>query len=209
MQSAAEAAAVGGARMLASSVILRGTAVAFNSSAETVYCEARRFAEANLGYARDPSTLTLTIEFANSVTPTVWRPVSAATCPTTGSTPVASDTVFVRATVHTTVPAIGARIVGIISLDTGAAARAQISGAAPPLLPTLPVIREFDPSLVSCAQCQPSALTPLPVWANNDQTSTQHSFKGLVDYSRYSSRQAPNAVEQPVTQWDQSGSVDA
>ncbi|HEV8229867.1 MAG TPA: pilus assembly protein TadG-related protein [Candidatus Limnocylindria bacterium] len=210
MQNAADSAALAGGRLLASSVVIRGGAPVYNVFQEDVACEARRLAQSNLGYARDPSTLTLTVEFGSSTSPIVWTAAPAGACPPATGTVVPSDVVYVRVTTSSRVPALGARLVGVSTIPAGAVARARISGTPPPPLPAVPVIREYDPAILNCPACTPGSNVPMTIWANNDDESTQHGFKGIIDYSRYSTRHNPeNSVAQLISDWDRSGSVAA
>ena len=203
MQNAADAAVLAAGRYLAQSVTYHSGTTSFTASAEGVYCEAERFLEANPPAS---GSADLTVELGSGTT---WTPAPPSACPPTTTTAVPADTIYVRVTATTTVATRAARVFGVTTVPAGATARARLSGTPPVALPSLPLVQEFAPALYDCGGCLPGSPSPVTIWSINDDSSTQHGFKGLVDFSRYSSRHDPQQVEQLVTGWDRSGSPEA
>jgi len=212
LQTAADAAALGAARQLATSVILVDDRIAFAVHGEDVWCEAKRFVDANDAFQIRESTTEFTLQFGSDTDPIVWTSAASAlgVCDDpAGSQIVPGDTVYVRVAVSTTYRSLVASVIGRPTIDAAASARAQISGNVPSFAgPIWPMVRHYDPADFDnpCVpgDCDPTEVEPTVFWSSREDDVVYGSFKGLIDPSRYSTRLG-GEVPQLTASWDQSG----
>ena len=217
-QNAADAAAMGAARWLATSVVLSGGSIAFAIDQEQVYCYAKAYADAAQANFTPPGASTsFTLEYGDGASPTNWTTSATSACPTgsTGTT-VPAGTVYVRATGATTYRSTIAAVFGMPQITADARAKARLTGTiVADGLTVWPMIRHYDPAdfdLGSCKKppCDPTALPPIMFWSSSGALSDMvyGNFKGLIDPSIWSTRYPVSSqVPQLLTDWDRTGSV--
>jgi len=220
MQNASDAAALGVGKTLATNVVIVNNAPAFRVSQEQAYCQARQLAQANASFSPAGASTTLSIEFLDSAK-TLLAAINSASCPAaSGGTDVPAGTRYVRATDGESYHSLVAGIAGTDSLTARASSLVKLSGTSVPLNgKTWPMVRHYNPDdydLTSnnnraCQNpCDPTQTDPVTFWSPNAVDTVYGNFKGLVDFSRYSTRYSQaSLVPQLVTQWDASGSLSA
>ena len=221
MQNASDAAALGVGKMLATSVVIVGGAPAFRTSEEQAFCQARLYANANLSFSPASASTTLSVDFLDSSKASLGT-ISSAACPAaaSGGTDVPAGTRYVRVTSGESYHSLVAGVVGSGSLTAAASSVAKLSGTSVPLSGrTWPMVRHFnadDYDLTSnnnkaCGNpCDPTSADPVTFWSPSAADTVYGQFKGLLDFSRYSTRYSQaSQVPQLVTQWDASGSLAA
>lgn len=222
-QNTADAAAIAAAKALATNTDIVGTKIAFRLSQESLYCVAEQYADLNRlpAFLPNASTTILTLQISPDGTPASWADVPAVSdCSTSLSagTDIPSGTTYVRATSGITYRSLLAAVLGQPEIHAEASARARIAGGTMGDGPVWPMVRHYNPNdfdeTTNCdkKKCDPETVAPFMFWSS---TGAQHDmvygdFKGLVDYSRYSSRFPSEApVPQLITSWDQTGSPEA
>lgn len=237
MQNAADAGALAGAKLLASSVTSTAGGIEFRAHQEDVYCAALRVADANDSFrpASDQEQITVW----GSVDKTTWgtpfvKPAAGCPAPGTlvGSTRVDPSTRFVRVESDIHYRALFGAATGQSSVTAGATAIARITGTALPANGyTWPTVRHFNasdfqqPCEPPPVGCDPTQLPPVTFWSatGSQQDIVFGNFKALIDFSRYSPSINGNAapadkdhctdvpdagcVPQLLKDWDHSSSV--
>lgn len=222
MQNASDAAALGVAKALATNVVIVNSSPAFRVSQEQAYCQATRYAQANLSFSPAGASTTMTIQFLDSnITPLAT--ISSASCPAaaSGGTEIPGGTRFVRATSGESFQSLVAGIAGTGSLSAQASSLAKLSGTSMPLNgQTWPMVRHYNPddydltgqnNKKACPNpCDPTQANPITFWSPSAADAAYGDFKALLDFSRYSTRYSQaSQVPQLLTQWDASGSLSA
>jgi len=212
MQNAADAAALGAGKYLATSVVEINGAPAFAVTQQETWCAALSYEAANRSFAAAGATTNLDVIYGTN-TPIVWttsaKPAGL-TCPTTGGTAIPSGTVYVRVVMNSTFSSFVASIVGHSSSTAAGSARVRLSGTPVPLSgPLWSMVRHFDPAdyNVSCTgTCDPTQIDPVEFWSANGNNVVYGNFKGLIDYSQGSPAFAGIGVttSQLIAQWDTS-----
>jgi hypothetical protein len=222
MTNAAQSAALGVGRLLATSLLWSSGSPSFPNAQEDVWTEACTYARQNLGSPPTSETYTLTLEFlvpGTSTPPlghTRTSTFTSSSCPTiTGSTGISSTIRDVRVTVLASYSAILAGVGGRSTLNASGSARARVVGASvfyggQPW----PVVGHYDYSLLTASTCSspcnPSTASAYQFWSNSDSYGPG-AWKGAVDYSRCSTALAASSpspcAPQLITSWDQSGSA--
>lgn len=216
MQTSADAAALAVGRYLATSVVqIEGGGTAFTVSMEQAWCAGERFIESNDPLRPYGSTVRLSLQFGNDASPADWTDAvePAADCPAGGATPVPGDTIYVRATADITYHSLVSGILGFPTTTAAASARVRLSGTPVPVGGLIwPMVRHYDPEdfALPCTpqQCDPTNIPPITFWSPQEDDVVYGKFKGLVDYSRDSSRLGAD-LPQLIAAWDESGSADA
>ena len=214
-QNAADSAAIAAARALATSTILVNDQIAFRLSEEGVYCVAQGYAQDNrTAFAPTNATTSLSVQIGN--TSGAWTDVTSSTCPSGGTgTAVPADTIYVRVVAGTTYRSLLASIAGQPVITAQASARAQIAGGTPGAFPVWPMVRHYskDDFNAPCGSpCDPASIAPTVFWTSTGSLDNMvyGQFKGLVDYSRYSTRYTKGpSVAQLMDGWDMTGSAQA
>jgi Flp pilus assembly protein TadG len=210
MQNAADSAALGAAKLLASRVIGTSSGPRFIVTGDAVYCEAERLADLNREPFR-PSALSrtesLTVQWSadlNAANPwasptggSFGRPAGGCGAPpiTTGTTvPATARYIRVEPLVAYRALIAGA-VTSTNSITASAHAVAALRGAPlPEDGPTWPLTRHYTPDALteSCGTpCNPTTATPVLFWSSGGGSDIDFgSFQGMVTYSRYSSRVA-------------------
>lgn len=224
LENAAQASALAAGRLLATSVVMVKDGLGNSYPAfpaydqESVYSEVCKFIRVN---AVGPTSATygLTVElFDNagasrgSVSETYAATNTTCAVPAT-STPITTDPTLtyldVRVSARITYSAVMSGIGGSSSSTSGGSARARVGGApvSPPPGNAWPMVRQYVQSELNggyCGSpCTPTAASPVPFWSSGG------SFKGLVDFARYSPAEEKNQstlVPQLISSWDQTGS---
>lgn len=230
MQGAADAGALGAARLLASNVVMTDQGPVFTIYEKQAYCAARSFVDSNRAF-RPSGTETTHVEWSASGASGSFVSVSTSSdCSDSGATASgpfvnpAARFILVRADVQYS--ALVGRATGQGSMEAAATAVARITGAPPPMNgPSWPMIRHFHAAdfTASCGSpCNPTTIDPVVFWDSNDPNIVYNSFMGLIDLSRFSPNEHRNAgqpscvgvtsaggsaacVPQLITSWDQSG----
>jgi len=127
---------------------------------------------------------------------------------------IPANTIYVRAMTSTTYQSLFGAATGQPQLTAAASARVRLSGTPVPLSgPVWPMVRHYNPAEynVSCppGNCDPTTIAPLTFWSPSASDVVYGNFKGLIDFSRNSSRYAPTLTAQLLSQWDRSGSLSA
>ncbi|HAF08925.1 MAG TPA: hypothetical protein DCK98_02430 [Chloroflexi bacterium] len=221
MQNASDAAALGVGKMLATNVVIANGSPAFRVSQEQAYCLATQYAKANFSFSPAGASTTMAIQFLDS-SATLLATISSAACPAaaSGGTEVPTGTRYVRATSGVSFRSLVASVAGSGSLSAGASSLAKLSGTTMPLNgKTWPMVRHYNPADYdlnsntpkACPNpCDPTVAAPVTFWSPNATDTVYGKFKGLVDFSRYSTRYSQaSPVPQLITQWDTSGSLSA
>jgi hypothetical protein len=215
MTNAAQAGALAGGRMLATSVVVAGGSPIFNRSQEELYCEVLRYASANRSAGVGGASYRVVVEYGDTSSPTVWTESATSTCPPAASDPVPADTRYIRVSSEVSYPSLLAAIAGHPTMTASGSARSRVAGATVVAGgKEWPMVRHFDPTEFqgnSCGNpCNPDSVPPVTFWSTgNEPNMVYGNFKGQVDLSRYSSRSAPSLVPSLLTGWDQSGSAQA
>jgi len=221
MQNASDAAALGVGKLLATNVVIANSSPAFRASQEQAYCQATRYAQANVSFSPAGASTTLAIEFLDS-SATLLATISSASSPAaaSGGTAVPAGTRYVRATSGESFRSLVASIAGSGSLFAQASSLVKLSGSTVPLNgKTWPMVRHYNPADYdlnsstpkACPNpCDPTVADPVTFWSPNATDTVYGNFKGLLDFSRYSTRYSQaSQVPQLITQWDASGSLSA
>lgn len=211
-QNAADAASLSAARALATSAVLVNGGVSYGLSQESLYCVAKTYADQNRT-SFVPSTRTTDLLVQISSDATTWTTIADPGCPWSGSgTVVPASSAYVRVAAGTTYPSLVAGVVGDPSITARASARARIMGTGVGQFGVWPFVRHYDPADFNAQCVDPSCSNPAPFtfWSSQGSASNKNmvfgSFKGLVDFSRYSprtlSQSTPRTVPQLVTAYD-------
>jgi Flp pilus assembly protein TadG len=223
VQNRADAAVLGAAKLLASSVQNDGS---FAVSREQAWCEANRYAAANVVFSPGGGTATLSVSFGDAANPPTFTSAitNVAVCPPgkkDPATPIPNTTVLVRVSIDGSYPAMFGAIAGRGTIPVGASARAMMTGSPGATGPVWPMLRHFDPngfSGKSCGpSCDPTTVTPVTFWTGTGGASEAYgNYKMFVDVSRYSNRMPASFLccgghspAQLLTTWDQTGSTSA
>jgi Flp pilus assembly protein TadG len=210
MQNAADSAALGAAKFLASRVIGTSSGPKFVVTDDAVYCQAERLADLNRATFRPaPSGRTEVLVVQGSSDLTAASPWSSPTggsfarpaggCgapPITSGTTVPATARYIRVEPRVTYRAlIAGAVSSSSSIEAAAYAIAALRGAPLPANgPTWPLTRHYTPDALteSCGSpCNPTTATPVLFWsAGGGDDIDFGSFQGMVTYSRYSSRVA-------------------
>lgn len=211
MQTSSDAAALGVGRYLATSVIEVEGSPAFTVTQESAWCVADRLVRANDAFRPTGASPELTLQFGTDSDPIVWTDATAPVgCPADGLLPVPANTMYVRAHVEMTYRSLVAGVIGFPTTTAAASARAKLSGTAVPTSgPVWPMVRQYDKADFDMAcppqTCDPTEMDPITFWSPQEDSVVFGNFKGLVDFSRDSTRfDAP--VRQIFGQWDMTGS---
>jgi Flp pilus assembly protein TadG len=222
MQNAADAAALAVGKALATNVVIVNNAPAFRVSQEQVYCQARQYAQANLSFSPAGASSALSIAFLDTTSAPLASIISAS-CPaaTSGGTDVPSGTRYVRATSGEWFTSLVAGTTGTGPVLAQASSVAKLSGTTMALTgKTWPMVRHYNPddfdltgqnNKKACGNpCDPTQASPIIFWSPSANDAVYGNFKGLLDFSRYSTRyDVASQTPQLLTQWDQSGSLAA
>lgn len=224
MQNAADSGALAAARLLARSVILTSSGVAFASTTDGVSCAALALVESNRQTFRPDAsgrTETMKVQWSSnlsaadpwgesgSTTGGTFPPVSAATCaadPVISGLPVLPGTRFIRVQADVTYRTlIGGAVGSTNRVEAGAHAVAAIRGNTIPANgPSWPMTRHYTREALTeqCGTpCNPTTAAPVVFWSSgggpNDVNNDVDygTFHGMVDYSRYSPLAASKANE--------------
>ena len=215
-QNAADAGALGAARLLAGNVRSTSGGNVYAVRERGAFCKALDYALDNVRSFRPSGpSYGLVVEWAAASVTTgapvpPWLPLQSRSadaaarygCPAPG-TPVTtgpfvnSSAAFIRATPSVTYSSPLARLAGQPSLSASAHAVARITGVPLALdAQTWPLVRHFNAADFAGAPCGPApacdpmTLPPVTFWSTgNSPDITFNDFAGLVDFSRYS----PNA----------------
>jgi Flp pilus assembly protein TadG len=211
MQNLADASALGVGKYLATSVIELNGAPAFAVTQEEAWCAAKSYDTPNRSFA--PAGTATQLDVFYSADGTTWTTSQRPTgdvCPTSGGTAIPAGTIYVRVVGTVTFSSLVASFIGHSASTASASARVRLSGTPVPLTggPLWSMVRHYDPSDFNirctpspCDPTDPSQATPITFWSANGNNVVYGNFKGLIDYSRYSSRFA-GSVPQLMTQWD-------
>jgi Flp pilus assembly protein TadG len=213
MQNAADAAAIGAGKLLASSVISTPSGTLFAASGDAVYCRAWKFTPQNpqapQTFRPDAAGRTdlLTVQWSSNLSAlNPWAPPAGGTfaapsnpavlCQNsliTSGASVSANTRFIRVEVGVTYRSLIARAVtSTASLQAGAHAVVALSGASvPDNGPTWPITRHYTRDMFNetCGTpCNPTSAVPVLFWSSGSNTPDVDfgTFHGMVDYSRYS-----------------------
>lgn len=211
MQNTADAGALAAGKYMAQNVAATSpTAVGFRVTQEQVWCEAQRVAVPNRQLA-PPQGATLAVEFGAGNPPTYPAAKSnVADCSTPASaTQIPANTTFVRVSAGVTYTSLIGRPTtsspGTLvrpSITAIGSARVRLSGNAIDTAgPALPMVRHFDPREFQCtAPCS----NAFEFWSSNGAGAAFGSFKGAVDFSRYSQVNYDPAAPKPqlITDYD-------
>lgn len=221
-QNAADAAAIAAGRALATSTALVNGAIVFTVTQEQLFCVAETYADDNRrALVPGGSTEVLVLQLGDDARSTHWTDVPPGACPaaTTG-TEVPRNTIYVRAIDATSYRSLVASVVGQPEIRALASAKVRIAGVQDPVhLPVWPMVRHYDPTDFDIGKqcgnpCDPTSLggDPVTFWSSSGSLKNMvyGQFKGLVDYSRYSTRYpSASQVPQLLAAWDGSGSPEA
>lgn len=223
-QNAADAAALAAGRLLATETRLVDGDIVFAPTQYETFCYAKSFADANSSFAASDARRTLTLQYGDASGAFVPS-ASPSSCPSAppfpqGGGQVPATTSYVRAAVSTTYTSFFAGLAGQRAITAAASARARIAGVPEGAGPVWPMVRHYDPaefnegSQCTGNPCDPRKIKPMVFWTGQGSLPNMvyGSFKGLVDYSRYSTRyEGPNddPIGQLMTGWDKSGSPEA
>ncbi|OLC52317.1 MAG: hypothetical protein AUH85_17380 [Chloroflexi bacterium 13_1_40CM_4_68_4] len=198
MQNVADATALGAGKYLASAVIWVSGAPAFSVSRESTWCVAHlNYEPQNRSFAPPGGTTSLEIDYWNGTTQdaqgnAIWTPTPTTSCPPTSSTPIPSDTIYVRAITGVTFSSLFASISEHSSSTAAASARVRLSGTPPGLIggPMWAMVRHYKPGdftntcIVSpCDPTDPTNVQPKIFWDPNAPDVAYGNFKGLIDFS--------------------------
>ena len=233
MQNAADAGALGAARLLASNVVATSQGSIFTVYERQVYCTALAYADDNRAFRPANPTETVTVEWsatgaaasfvALSNTTNCGDPASTASGPFVDPS---ARFILVRSDVQ--YRGLVAQVSGQPAISAGATGVARITGAPVPSLgPSWPMVRHFNAGdfTASCGNpCNPTTVDPVVFWDSNDQNIVYNSFMGLIDPSRFSPNEhrtagqpscngvttaggSASCVPQLITAWDQTGAA--
>ena len=240
MQNAADASAIAAAKYLAANVLQTSTGPQFAVTGDAIYQRARCVADANRTSFRPASagrTESITVQWSWNLTPsppadpwsspyggTFTKPASLPACGqlVTSGTTVDSRARYIRVEAGVAYRALVGSATGTGSIDASAHAIAVLRGAPLPATgPTWPITRHYTHGMFNEAcgsPCNPTNVTPVTFWSSNADDVVYGTFKGMVDYSRYSpliaskagancySSPTPSAcVPQPIEHWDDRG----
>lgn len=214
MQNAADAAALGAGRFLATSVIEVNGDTAFTVHQEDVWCRAERYVAANPSFRPIGGTVEFTLAFGSDATPPIWTPAAVpgpGACPMSAEgASVPADTTYLRVEASVTYRTLIASVIGSPTVRAAASARARLSGTEVPTTSApWPMVRHYDPADFDnpCppASCDPTKVKPTTFWSPSEDDVVYGQFKGSIDPSRNSTRFAGD-VPQWVTEWDATGS---
>lgn len=196
LQNAADAAALGVGRALATSTVVIDGQLRFMALDGQLYTYASTLATANYGLA---AAATFTLEYGDSV-PT-WTASGGAS--STAEVPRA--TVYVRVKTRLPYRSLVASVLGFSQLEAATSARVRLAGAPPPTGPVIALARHFHTGLFSTtcpgACADPSRADPIELWRNGQD----RDLVLALDLSRYSHSES-TTTDQLFADWDRTGS---
>ncbi len=207
LQNAADAAALGAARLLAEAAVVVLNADGVNevrfstdrASDGLVWSRANTLASANFVGAASGAAFTLS--YGTAQEPLVWTASDGAA---SSAREVPKDTVHVRVRASVRYASLLAAALGTRQIEAAASARARLVGAAPPSGAVWSIAHPFDPAeFFSSAGAAGSDPQPVTFWSSKGHVDFEH-FNGLVDYSRNSHN--VTLATQLIADWDRSGS---
>jgi Flp pilus assembly protein TadG len=228
MQNAADAGALGAARLLAGNALDTEDGVIFAVYERQLWCTANGYADSNRAFRPSGATDGLTIEVSATNAAGSYTAVSSGASGCTGGPFVNPATRFVRARASVNYQSFVAGVVGQPRVSAAATAIARITGAPLGIPgPSWPMVRHFDAAdfASNCGNpCNPTSVDPVTFWSSNEDDAVYGQFKALVDTSRYSPNSHDQAgepactsaadpggsagcVPQLITQWDRSGAA--
>lgn len=202
MVNAAESAALGAGKLLATHVRLVGGEIHFTVNSDVVLKEAGDFANANRSFVAPAPNYKLDLWYGNETAPTtgIWTQAVKTIPPQS----VPLGTVYVRTSSDVKYRSFIAGVLGFPQMEAAGTARVRLSGSDSPLsTPIWPMVRHYNPADFNTTTCADPCtnLQPVTFWSPQAPDMVYGSMKGLADFSRYSTSE-PGHVPQLITGWD-------